>query len=443
MDCFVTKQKMTGANHLVWELNTLRIEIILCIRQKTWLAGKRADDGAEGLWRIHDDLYDFCSFVNDHPGGREWLSLTKGTDITEAFESHHLSQVPKKMMGKFFVRKARQARNSPFTFHENDFYDTLKKKIYKELPNIPKAPAARSKFLADILFFCYLSAALLAAYFKSFTIGTAAGIFLCLTAVAAHNFFHQRDNFRMYYFDFTLLRSRDWRISHALSHHLYTNTVNDLEISSLEPFLQYLPTKKHFVIRYMSWIYSPLFYAFIYIGQFTKNLTEIMITGQGFTWEMLLPFTVPILMVAITKEVTYVVIMFLWIIVVSSIHFGVVGLNAAHHHPDIFHDGDTPRSKEEMDWGIYQLDAVMDRKDITGSHFLVLTNFGDHALHHLFPTIDHGLLEHMYPVFLETCKEFGIEWKLSSQFELIKGQYRQLAKTIPNRYPPKALVKEN
>lgn len=96
--------------------------------------------------------------------------------------------------------------------------------------------------------------------------------------------------------------------------------------------------------------------------------------------------------------------------------------------------------KTELDWGIYQLDAVMDRKDINGSHFLVLTNFGDHALHHLFPTIDHGYLQHLYPVFLETCKEFGVEWKQASQMELVKGQYRQLAKILPNRRAPKKLA---
>lgn len=88
-----------------------------------------------------------------------------------------------------------------------------------------------------------------------------------------------------------------------------------------------------------------------------------------------------------------------------------------------------------MDWGIFQLDAVMDRTDITGSHFLVLTSFGDHALHHLFPTIDHGLLEYLYPVFLTTCKRFGLEWRLASQIDLIKGQYRQLVKSEPNKIP--------
>lgn len=99
------------------------------------------------------------------------------------------------------------------------------------------------------------------------------------------------------------------------------------------------------------------------------------------------------------------------------------------------------RPQDERDWGIYQLDCVMDRKDITGSHFLVITNFGDHSLHHLFPTLDHGILEFLYPTFLKTCAEFGVDWKLTSQIELVKGQFKQLVKTEPKSEPPKACKK--
>jgi len=42
-----------------------------------FLKDKQRDDGAEGLWRVHDALYDLSSFVDNHPGGSEWLRLTK------------------------------------------------------------------------------------------------------------------------------------------------------------------------------------------------------------------------------------------------------------------------------------------------------------------------------------------------------------------------------
>lgn len=51
-----------------------------------WIEGRRMVDGAEGLWRINDRLYDLTNFLAIHPGGSEWLTITKGTDITELFE---------------------------------------------------------------------------------------------------------------------------------------------------------------------------------------------------------------------------------------------------------------------------------------------------------------------------------------------------------------------
>lgn len=42
-----------------------------------WLEGRREDDNAEGLWRIHDKIYNLSEFINNHPGGSEWLILTK------------------------------------------------------------------------------------------------------------------------------------------------------------------------------------------------------------------------------------------------------------------------------------------------------------------------------------------------------------------------------
>jgi hypothetical protein len=42
-----------------------------------WLEGRREDDNAEGLWRIHDNLYDFSSWVDRHPGGSDWIEVTK------------------------------------------------------------------------------------------------------------------------------------------------------------------------------------------------------------------------------------------------------------------------------------------------------------------------------------------------------------------------------
>nr|CAD7450560.1 unnamed protein product [Timema bartmani] len=123
-----------------------------------------------------------------------------------------------------------------------------------------------------------------------------------------------------------------------------------------------------------------------------------------------------------------------WILVTASFFFGLIGINGAHHHPDVFMDGDTPR--EDADWGLGQLDTLRDRPDIQSNLFLALTQFGHHALHHLFPTVDHSRLEKLYPIMMETCKEFGIEYEEKSIWDMLRGQFQQLARTTPNPHPP-------
>jgi len=98
------------------------------------------------------------------------------------------------------------------------------------------------------------------------------GVFLTWMTIAAHNFFHMRDNFRMYYFDLSTLSSRDWRISHVMSHHMYPNTLWDYEMYVAEPFLQWLPNKnKSFLKKMISRIISPIIWMMLYVDQILKR----------------------------------------------------------------------------------------------------------------------------------------------------------------------------
>lgn len=81
---------------------------------------------------------------------------------------------------------------------------------------------------------------------------------------------------------------------------------------------------------------------------------------------------------------------------------------------------------------MHELEAVMDRNDINGNLFKVMTFFGDHALHHLFPTLDHGVLPYLYPVFLEHCKKFRAKYRMTSSLDMFIGQIKMTLKTKPN-----------
>lgn len=75
---------------------------------------------------------------------------------------------------------------------------------------------------------------------------------------------------------------------------------------------------------------------------FSRIIQDVIINKE-FHFVYFLPFVTPILMCLFSGKLAAGLVMFLWIETVASVHFGVVGVNAAHHHPEIFHDGDAPR----------------------------------------------------------------------------------------------------
>lgn len=69
------------------------------------------------------------------------MTVLQGTDITEAFESHHLSPLASKILSNFFVRNAKAPRTSAFTFKPDGFFQTLKFRVYEKIKNVPPGPS--------------------------------------------------------------------------------------------------------------------------------------------------------------------------------------------------------------------------------------------------------------------------------------------------------------
>lgn len=323
------------------------------------------------------------------------------------------------------------------TFKEDGFYNVLRTKVRAKLPTISKSHELKTNLMIDTLLTLTFAGSILTAYSNKWPLAVLTGLLMTWTIISAHNYFHKRDNWRMKLFNLGFLSYRNWRISHALSHHIYTNSLHDLEISSLEPFLCWIPNPniKGTFQRYGSWIYGPIVYSGLYFMEFVKTMHSVFISKiRPFYIDDLIPFIVPIVMFTIGNSDIFTVLK-LWpvIIVSASFCFAVIGINAAHHHPDIAHSGDALR--EELDFGIYQLETVMDRSDLKVSDFLVLTHFGHHALHHLFPTLDHGMLPHLYDIFYETCAEFETVLSECSWFHHLVGQHKQLARIESFKYP--------
>lgn len=151
----------------------------------------------------------------------------------------------------------------------------------------------------------------------------------------------------MFYFNLSFFNFKEWRISHALSHHLYPNSLHDMEMSLFEPLLCWLPNPKvkGFAQRYLSWVYSPVIYTFMCLDQLVKRAFFSFTTKTNlFETSDLVPLIVPVSMFIFGSSSIWIVAkVWMQIVLINSFMFGLIGLNAGHHHPDNVHDGDKVR----------------------------------------------------------------------------------------------------
>lgn len=208
----------------------------------SYFLGKRKDDNIDpNLWRVYDRLYDLNDFIDKHPGGSDWLKITRGMDITESFEASHVvnPEIVNQTLLKYYVEDATHPRYSPYSFEKNGFFKTLKKRIQPVLKEVGSSPTLQIRLIQDGMVAALIITSLLGIYLNSIWLQLLAGFILSITVIGSHNFFHIRDNWRKYYFDLSLLSHHEWRVSHAISHHLFPNTVLVRILMSCSCFLEY------------------------------------------------------------------------------------------------------------------------------------------------------------------------------------------------------------
>lgn len=69
----------------------------------------------------------------------------QGVDITEPFETHHLTLKAERLLPKYYVREASMPRNYKMTFKEDGFYRTLKRNVAPKIEGLDKSPLFISK----------------------------------------------------------------------------------------------------------------------------------------------------------------------------------------------------------------------------------------------------------------------------------------------------------
>lgn len=407
-----------------------------------FINGKRVDDEVPvGLHRVHDKLYDLREFK--HPGGDLWLNLTKKTDITELFETHHIDYgKATKMLAQYEVQRVGAAplppRRSLLTFNTDGFYATLREKVFQQHKDVHYlGPALLATRMADILVVASLCMTIASGFMSrhnttaAAALALAAGILNGFFIGIGHNFLHQRSNFRRFYLELSGFSTAEFRMHHALSHHPYTNTCLDAEVCSLLPEISFFPMKKGWVEKLTAIIMLPLICAFGIPFKLTLRLLQIALnTWPGELEEkvaQLIPMVQLLLLShSILPSETGLLLWLLMFSATSGLFLWWNFLNGPHFNDECWHQGDT---LDCTDWGILQIQTTTERSEMSSrdtllNNLLNIPTFGLHHLHHLFPTIDATELTKLVPLFDAHCVEHGVVFQTMDNKSLAEGLFR-------------------
>ena len=153
---------------------------------------------------------------------------------------------------------------------------------------------------------------------------------------------------------------------------------------------------------------------------------------QKFNWDELMFLLIPFSMFLFGNSTfgfrNLATIFITWnlIIIVGGFVYSLMAVNAGHHNTTNVHEGDEFKS---LDFGMYQLRCTVDRVETKSNLFISLTHFGDHMLHHFFPSLDHSILPQLRKTLIETCTDFEEELRECSLFEALVEQFKQLGRT--------------
>ena len=407
----------------------------------TWRTEKALIDSTKAqcspnLWIVHGKVYDLNSFLDEHPGGRTWLELTKGQDVTEAFEAHHLNM--KKAQAKlktFSVGETASDYVGRYEWNDNGFYRTLKRKVcevFKETqPNgLPDTgPKLFSLVLSSVAIGLHFAVFALSLHYKSYLLAIGTGLTLQTFHGIGHNALHRKDNIWMYAYDFCGWKHHKHRISHALSHHLFPNTKLDLE--------------------------HPEPGSFVFTSNVDRNSKWVFITGPLMMWSGPLRYIFELWFNVSQKkepwrpEYCFNVLQLLAYMKCWGFSHGLGGFCVMHLvcgfcietagfglHRSVFcwTHGD-PNAK--YDFGEHCLSATADHDvDISLSSSLFLyQHLNNHGIHHLFPTIDVSRIPEIMPIFRQTCKEFDIPWQDHVWLDIFGSLWKTWMKGLYHNVP--------
>lgn len=273
------------------------------------------------------------------------------------------------------------------------------------------------------------------------------GITIILATInIAHDAAHQvlfehktLNNFIFYIlFQLTGYNPDIWKENHVIGHHTHPN-IKDIDPHFPEtPLIRYAEWQKwRWFHRYQIY-YVPILYCihsivyffieepmiFLNIHQHIKLTSrEILIGLAGKLFYFTLFFLIPIFWLKI--PISLMLILFLVShIIVSIIMTLVIGINHLTTDTLILEH----RNSEKYSWAELQIRSTVDFSTNSKIASWLIGGFNIHTLHHLFPSICHTHYRNLMPIYMETLKDFDMEYHENSFIHLVISHFKYLKK---------------
>jgi len=256
----------------------------------------------ESAWvSIEDKVYDITGWLDKHPGGREYLEIGAGRDITYLFDSYHpFSTKPTEILKKYEIGTL-TSHEFPVYKKDTGFYKECKEAVgqyFQKNKLHYKDPTGGIWRMAILLLIMYMT--FRTTYFIELNTlpllvrtisATIFGICQALLLIhmmhdACHSAIGYNQNWWKFFgrFPMDFLTGGDmksWHHQHVVGHHVYTNVMGvdpDLPAED-EGDMRYIVPRQVWKTLYKNqWLYMPALYAGLALKVRIQNWTSTYLT---------------------------------------------------------------------------------------------------------------------------------------------------------------------
>lgn len=337
-----------------------------------------------GTIGIHGHLYDAAAFARRHPGGASLVLAAAGQECTMLFETHHVNHA------KALALLDSLPRVGSYGEREDEFFDRYRALRARVAPLL-RRPVAAGTLLERGAWVVALGA--LHAVLCTRAPGTGAWVAAVLATAAAstvcggigHDALHRGRPLAVL-LDWNGLSCFEWMLEHISSHHMHTNTAFDHDVLSMRPFVEWTPVAVGCVgLVGMHLIFLISEVAVALQGLFVHRVRWAPWRRGGFPgWLRVAPLLFPLRLATLMLGQGPLWGALSFFVTVALAGYGFALLAHLNHAPAAY-----PMSPD--DFVLQQLTTTRDIRPFLPKALML--GLDRQTLHHLFPSVDHSLLD--------------------------------------------------